>query len=262
MSIFRGLDAIIDERLGVRHVGGAPHHHHKSSAMEVCARARPLSGAPLFPALVAQFETNFAQAPRSKEKGPSDQNWRFEKKLFMSAGNPSIEKQIEKAAAALPDWANQVPTASGLWDSNSDKLRNIDLVHRLSAGVYEFIELKYESNNALHAAMEILGSAALYVASRGCYSAAFRGRSELLTGRRVHLRVLAPAAYYRGLELGPLERTLSGEIGGYLAQRPEIGLEMDFCFQRLPAGFRWPDVGALQSALDGRVGVVSPTSGR
>jgi len=262
MSIFQGIDEIIDDRLRVGHVGAAPHHHHRTSLLEVCTRARPISGGPLFPALVARFEANFAMAPRFMAKGPSEQNWRFEKKLFMTAGNPSVEKQIEKAAAALPDWVNQVPTASGLWDSSSDKLRNIDLVRRASAGVYEFIELKYQSDNPLRAAMEILGSAALYIASRHCYPKGLSARSELLTAKQVHLRVVAPGAYYQRVQLGPLERALSSEIGDYLAGRPALGLGMDFCFQRLPEGFRWPDAGALQAALDGRVGVVDATGGR
>lgn len=256
MSIFDGIDAIIDERLGVRHIGGAPHHHHKTAMLEVCARARPIAGAPLFPALVERFAANLARAPRFREKGPSDQNWRWEPKPAISAGNPSVEKQIEKAVALLPGWVNQVPTASGLWDSTADKLRNIDLAHRLGPGEYELIELKVESDNALRAAMELLGSAALYVASRAAYPAAAIARSELLKARIIHLRVLAPAAYYRGVALGPLERSIAREIGDHLGTQPALGLTMEFRFQRLPDGFRWPDTAGLPSALEGRVAVV------
>ena len=63
--------------------------------------------------------------------------------------NTSPEVMLERSIvrAASDNWANQVPTSSGLIGPHADKVRNIDLVQRLDENHFSFIELKVASNN-------------------------------------------------------------------------------------------------------------------
>jgi len=243
MSIFDGVAAIIDRHLGVQGIGRPPHHKHMSAMLRLGKRGAPsFDGQVLFTEIVEQLEKSLAVAPRFRAKGPSTQNWRFEKKLSIAAHNPSAEKNIEKAAARLlgADWVNQVPTASGLWDSSADKARNIDLVERQGDGAYRLIELKIKSDNALFAAMEILGYGALYVLSRRHYSPGALASKELLRAKSVELCVLAPPEFYSRVNLGWLERALSVGVSDYCRGQVDLGFEMSFAFHSFPRGFGWP----------------------
>src|SRR5690349_862298 len=104
----------------------------------------------LLEAMLARVEANWAVSPnRLAGKRPSAQNWRFQSMLGIAAHNQSPEKTLEKAIARLVQhdgWVNQVPTASGLFQASRDKSRNIDLVRRVAARSYEFIELKVHSD--------------------------------------------------------------------------------------------------------------------
>src|SRR5262245_62090909 len=108
MSIYGGLDVIIQ---------------HYLSKPNLDAKG-------LIEAMVACLETNWAISPRRQAgKRPSPKNWRFEAQLAIASHNQSPEKTLEKAiVGCLKDWANQVPTASGLFGQYSDTHRNIDLV--------------------------------------------------------------------------------------------------------------------------------------
>lgn len=145
MSITTGLDAII-----------APHTGDLADPADVGV---------LFDAMVTHLTDRHRIAPRFTTRGPSRENWRLEKRPKISAHNRSPEKTLEKKLVGLLDetWANMVPTASGLWDENADKQRNLDLVNRVDAGVYEFIELKIGSDTPRSAAIQLATYAAMFV---------------------------------------------------------------------------------------------------
>lgn len=200
-GIFEGVDDLIDQSLRVMHIGTtAPHYRHKAAALSLKSKPYSFDAHALFAKMVARMHKNWSDAHDLNPRSPSDENWRWEKKLDMSENNRSVEKRCEKeiAAGCGEDWVNQVPTASGLLDGSSEKHCNIDLVHRIATTEYEFIELKHESGTPLYAAFEIVKYGLLYVFSRRYaeqlgYS---RTSKEILSARLVQLRVVAPYAYY------------------------------------------------------------------
>lgn len=237
-SIFSGVDAYIDGFFGLCDVGKAPHHKHKTSALRL-SKANPggLDPKCFLGDLYALVERN---GLASKRDAPSRENWRLEKKTEISPRNRSPETRLEKAIVGdLGDtWTNQMPTASGLVTSHERK-RNIDLVHRVGPRAFEFIELKVGSDTPLFAAMEILKYGMNYLYSR-------RHRERLgyqedgqapLWADTVHLRVLAPAGYYRGFELGWLEGFLNRGLGALLDPALDGALTMDVRFEKFPPGF-------------------------
>jgi len=136
----------------------------------------------------------------------------------------------------LPDWVNAVPTASGLTSPDGDRSRNIDLVHRISADKYEFVELKISSNNPLMAAMELLQYFLIFVfAQRTFHSLAHQ--PTLLNAQQVHLRVLAPQPFYDGYDLRWLERELQQ---GVVEVTKDDGIVVDFAFLAFPVDFKSP----------------------
>jgi hypothetical protein len=243
VSIFAGVTEIIDEQLGVVGIGQAPHHKRMTAMLQLGSQGRPgFDGRLLFEDILARLEDNLEIAPRFATKGPSPQNWRFAKQPKISANNRSPEKNLEKAAARLlgPSWVNQVPSSSGLWDANADRARNVDLVEQMGDQAYRFIELKIESDNALYAAMEILGYGALYVLSRRRYPQAAIASKRLLQAKRVELCVLAPPSYYQRVNLSWLERALCHGLREYSQRHPTLGLDLDFRYQAFPKEIRWP----------------------
>jgi hypothetical protein len=172
-------------------------------------------------------------------RSPSIQNWRFEKQLKIDARNRSPEKTLEKAIAELAGetWANQVPTASGLVNATSDRSRNLDLVCQADPGRFEFIELKLESDTPLYAAIEMLEYGVLYLFYRLNFVADARD-NVLLAAKTVHLRVLAPVAYYRGYRFEWLESALTKGLQAVIEKRG--GPMMDFMFMAFPKEFNWP----------------------
>ena len=95
--------------------------------------------------------------------------------------------------------ANQIPVASGVCSSGRCK-RAIDLAVKSGPSEYALFELKVCSNNPVHAAMELLGYAACYIAARRNISALGYNvnAKPLLAATVVHFRVLAPLCFYRG----------------------------------------------------------------
>jgi len=191
--------------------------------------------------MLARVEMNWQISPRHlAEKRPSKENWRLERKLDIAPHNESPEKTLEKAIAKLTDWYNQIPTASGLYDQHSDKLRNIDLVHQLSPAHFEFIELKVTSDTPEKAAMEILQYAVLYVFACLHYTEAEKQAKELLGATQVYLRVLAPPAYYWGSNnLQELATRFNIGLSAF-SETVRAGCQMDFAFWAFPKDFVWP----------------------
>lgn len=142
-----------------------------------------------------------------------------------------LERAIAKASVAADrnDWANQVPIASGVLGPSAERRRAIDLVHKRAEGHFEFVELKIASDTPLYAAFEIISYAGVWLLSRrdAC-------GKELLEAKRVDLRVLAPAAYYRPYTLGRIEEVLDQELREYAEPR---GATLSFGFDVLPDSF-------------------------
>lgn len=183
------------------------------------------------------------RSTRRRHAGPSKQNWRFEKKLKISPHNTSAEKTLEKAIAAQagPDWANQVPTASGLFNSTGDKLRNVDLVRRCGNAEYEFIELKVNSDTPLYALDEVNAYGIYYVFSRIHYPSSYFYEKELLRANKIHLVVLAPRHFYPGFKLSSTALPVNEAWKRFLDCTPLRNLDIDFAFHAFPEHFRWPN---------------------
>jgi hypothetical protein len=248
-GIFEGVDDMIDQSLGVMNIGTtAPHYRHKTAALRLTSKPSSFDAHALFERIVERMHKNWSDAQDLNPRSPSEENWRWEKQLHISENNRSPEKRCEKEIAACcgEDWVNQVPTASGLLDGSGEKQCNIDLVHRVAPEEYEFIELKYESGTPLYAAFEILKYGLLYVFSRRYaeplgYSGATK---EILGARMVHLKVVAPYAYYGYFSTKWLQEETNR---GLSCLRPE-GYRMDFKFEYM----RWPTDGNEGSAMDNR----------
>ena len=244
MSIYDGINDIIDRELRVTSIGQTkPHHQHKGALHKVRDEGQGLfRGERLFAEMVKRLEANLRRAPRFHEKGPSAENWRFEQQPYISEQNTRAETTLEKKAVELlgPDWANQVPTASGLWDHTADKHRNVDLVERVADGEYHLIELKVADKHPLFAAMEILGYGALYVLARRHYPAETQASKELLQAKKIKLVVLAPVRFYMKARLSWLEDELDKGLRAFTRSQPDLDFDMGFEFQRFQPRFAWP----------------------
>jgi hypothetical protein len=237
-SILQGVNAIIDRHLRCLDIGGsAPHFVHKTACLRLTATPLlDLRACDLVQEIGRTIHLNWLQSARRTVQ-LSSANWRFEPQPHIADRNKSPEKVLEKAIARLlPDWVNQVPTASGLTSSGRDRHRNIDLVHRISPGEYEFVELKIDSNNPLMAAMELLQYYALFLFARRAFPS-FAAQCEVLNARLVHLRVLAPQRFYHGYDLRWLEQELER---GFIEVAKDHAVSIDFRFLAFADDFREP----------------------
>jgi hypothetical protein len=251
-SITDGFNEIKDAHFGLIgcRIGKPPHFQHVRVMKNLCSNPPTTDGEMLAGALIARIEQNWRAGRDEHETAPSRENWRFRKAGKMSPRNASAEVTFERDLAGLggENWANQVPTSSGLLGPHADKRRAIDLVERTGEGEYELIELKIDSNTPLFAALEILEYGALYVFSRMEAKALGyeSGFSALLEAQCIRLRVLAPRSFYEfNTNEGPspyqlewLKRTLQIATR-HLAQQIGGGFQMDFGFDVFPDGFVW-----------------------
>ena len=245
-GILSGVDEIIDEILEVKPIGNAPYYHHKTACDQL--HRVPLKGfaADLLTKVYDQIETNWEK--RAYKKPPSKKNWRFLQNKTIDKENKSLEIQLQRAIVNInqnmwPDaknWANHVPTASGLCGHACDKHRAIDLVHVYSGQnsyeTVEFIELKVDtkSGHPLYAAIEVLLYGMLYVFSRRRLKELEYDvtKQPLLQASAIHLVVLAPCKYYEGYQFEWLEKEITTELTQFIRE-PE-GYKMDFQFQSFP----------------------------
>ena len=187
----------------------------------------------------------------------SQENWRWQRlQPQIAAHNTSPEVVLERAVAAAcgragrPDWANQVPVASGLIVGAADGRRAIDLAHQCAERHFEFIELKIASDTPLYAAIEVIGYGCIWLLARA-YPPCLK--SAILEADRIDLRVLAPVDYYRRYDLTELEAALDRGCRA-LGQAQDV--TMTFAFHALDERLVGPltlDDDALLAALDNRV---------
>ena len=234
-SVLNGVDDIIDKRLGLKVIGKPPQYGHKESCQKLLEPLVDLDMEALLGEIYEKIGNNWSNS--TYHKG-SKENWRFEKKRGISSKNKSPEVGLERAIINIPqelwpdaaDWANQVPTASGLTDPNADGSRRIDLVHKCGDKEYEFIELKIGSDTPIYAAMEILKYGILYIFARKHAEASkYIGKeTDLLKATKIHLRVLAPADYYATYNLSWLEKSIDQGLASFLTK---FEFKIDFKFE-------------------------------
>ena len=203
---------------------------HRSALL----RLAPFDGAALVATIHRTIADDYVRGGASANKDLSRENWRWQTlQPRISAHNPSPEVRVERAIAAAcqrlgrRDWANQVPTASGLLGSTRDRRRAIDLVRRRGPRHFELIELKIASDTPLYAAVEIIAHACLWLIARTDRPSR---PSPLLDADHMDLRVLAPSAYHAPFALTPAEAALDAGIRA-LGQRH--GATLTFAFDRL-----------------------------
>lgn len=160
-SILAGVDEIVDQALGVTGIGSTvPHYRHLQAYRKVAA-GPPVDGPALVKAIYKQIVTNW---PGTRCR--SAENWRWEKKTYISDRNESPEKRFEKELAAQSgEWYNMIPVASGVLPDVEEGGRRIDLARQCDPGWFEFIELKLgdHCDTPLYAAVEILGYGLIYI---------------------------------------------------------------------------------------------------
>lgn len=192
--IFHDMDEICELWLGIDPTwdGTTPRYEHEKNLQRLCDEGwRRLNGQRLVTELY-----NSANAKWSRACCRSNENWRFSKQTNLGLDNQRPEVALERTMAQITDdnWANQVPTASGVDDCGS---HHLDLIHRCGLN-FTFIELKVASNNPVSAAFQLVQYATVYAFS--CNNAnGLRynpGELELLRAERVELVVLAPHDFF------------------------------------------------------------------
>lgn len=181
---------------------------------------------------------------RSKNTA-SIQNWRSARQTRLSENNRSQEVLLERAIAILgnrgklSEWTNQVPVASGLVDSSSDKRAAIDLV-RLKGNEATLVELKWKTDTPVFASLEMLryGLAYLY-----CYvhkdELGYQDK-PLMQVKKVSLWVLAPRDYFPETGLEWLVHGLNKGICALADKKTKGDISMNFRFMAFPDHFELP----------------------
>ena len=101
-NIVEGVDSIIDESLNITHIGKAPHYGHGKSCESLIDSPSSFDAYEVIGQVYDQIERNFKHPDnRFHELGPSKENWRFEKILYISEVNRSEEKKLEKRITKL-----------------------------------------------------------------------------------------------------------------------------------------------------------------
>jgi len=237
-TILNGCGDIIDKWLGITSTwdGKAPRYGHKSSLLRLQEHPpASLDGLKLIKDLLAKINRNWTVAGCHI---PTRKNWRFDKQREIAEKNPSREKVLEKAivdpAITGGDWANMIPTSSGLTGSGGTH-RNIDLARR-DGTHFTFIELKWLTNTPLFAAMEILQYGLIYVFSRrNIQELQFcQDQQPCLRATQISLRVVAPKKFYARYDMCWLEQAISAGLSDFTDELP---LTMDFGFDAFPSWF-------------------------
>jgi hypothetical protein len=105
-----------------------------------------------------------------------------------------------------------------------------------------FVELKWESNNPVYAAFEVLSYGVIYLFSRKFLSRHY-GTREWMKKSAILLSVLAPAPFYENClhaGLRNFENSLDSAIRSLVHRHFGHDLKMGFCFARFPEDFKWP----------------------
>lgn len=228
----------IDETLGLR-IGESPRYRNKTNYLKLSeASARNFDVLRVVERIYATIES--CRLTTTYCKTPSKHNWDLIPRRRISADRGKLEVTLERDIVDLEgaSWSAQVPTSSGLWDQKQAKRSAIDLIHKCADDSYEFIELKIKSNTPLSAAIEILVYGVLYIYSR-IHAEPLGYKVEekpLLKAERIHLKILAPEAYYDNCNLEWLERRIERGLSDFLRVK-QCHLQMDLKFEAFPEWF-------------------------
>jgi len=206
-----------------------------SSTTRTGQRSLDLNGAERLAGVIfKQMEVKHQLTGAADRRDRSRETWRWSLQPQIGARNRSpevvLERMIARACQAQRrmDWANQVPTASGLTTAAGDRRRALDLVRQRGPRHYKFIELKIASNTPLSAAIEVIGYACLWLLARRHPPS----RSPaLLTADHIDLRVLAAASFYGEADLASMRVALDQSVAELGATQ---GAALTICFDVLP----------------------------
>jgi hypothetical protein len=255
-NIVASLDKDIDEFFGLDRVGLS--HQNKTACVRLCDEQPKTDGAELVRRLMNRIGQNRSALTEADRAARGSQTWRWKKNTNLNPVNKSIEVRIERAVARLldDDWVNQVPTASGLTDSDEQR-RSIDIVHRRSAGEFDFIELKAlrpgerssGHQSPLSAAMEVLKYGLIFLYCKENRSILYPDADvakPVLEARTVHLEVLATTnCYQRTEQAEPFRIAWLNQLVANglmeLNRQPNASVSFDFAFRQFPKSFVWTD---------------------
>jgi hypothetical protein len=238
-GVLEGVEQLVDDWLELSfNAETLPLYQHKTAALEVSKR----KSIPSATGFLIAAERKMAANWEKKHRLPSQENWRFTQREYISEGNKSAEVGLERAIVQAADsnhWANQVPTSSGLIGPSVDKVRNVDLVYRDDQGNYSLIELKVASDNPLFAAIEILLYGVLLIWSRKNAAALgyTKEKQPVLFASSINLVVLAPHKYYLGdnrLDLTLLDKAINQ---GLTDLRDTLEIDCSFEFTKFNENF-------------------------
>ncbi len=255
MSIFGGLDAIIDSSLGIDETwvsnrGSQLNHGHKETLLRLCGGPnRDVDGQKLVRNLLNQVNQNWGQTHVAQGRiAPSPHNWRRRMNTDLDPANTSDEVTLERTITQVTDgnWWNQIPVEEALLGITRGRV--VDLVHRDGVGGrdFEIIELKTGSPyTPLSAAGQVLKYGIVYAFFRSRYEEIFleEGRPELMNAALLKLIVLAPWDFYQEFAkcrwLAEFETSLQQALQDILNTPSPNLLEMGFQFQSFPKTFTW-----------------------
>ena len=176
-----------------------------------------------------------------RQQSTSKQNWRWKPQTRLNSENRDKETLLERAVAILtenghlPDWSNQIPVISGHATKQQKKCA-VDLARR-SGERLELIELKWQSDTPTYAAFEILLYGLAYVFCR--LSLRYQDRSTM-GASVISLNVLAPASFYKGINLGRLESGLSQGFSALMRKRLSEKPAGELRLLQIPSDFTMP----------------------
>lgn len=256
-GILAGTGQLVDNWLRVPDIGTAPHYRHKTAAQRLSGKAVSVADTTEFlERAYMLIDNNWQAAQAINPRKPSKQNWRFTARPDIAPQNSSPEVVLERAIVrhAPGEWANQIPTSSGMVGSSADKIRNIDLALRHGPTEYTFFELKVASNTPVFAAVEILLYWLLYLWSRAEAKRIGYGekRIELFAATRIDLRTLAPMEYYDGIDLRLLELSIDEGIRKFVGTKIGRSLKISFMFEALGQYAAATDVETVRRMVENR----------
>lgn len=243
-GLFDGFDEILDAGLCLDETwdGKPPYYRHWANLLRLCEQNDiELDGLKLIHELFDRLTANCLDSLKLHAKPPSPENWRFRKQLEMADHNVNPETTLERTIAVITDdnWANQVPTVSGLAGASP---HHLDLCHR-TGSEYTLFELKVEADTPLCAAFQVVRYGLAYAFSRTHAELLEYKTSEkeLLRATALHLRVLAPTTFYPDNDVWLLrfERSLNAGLARFSSETSDLQVPMDFRFEAFPEWFDW-----------------------
>jgi hypothetical protein len=264
--ILDGVSDIIDRVLGLDTIGERTYTHlHKQACVLLCQeqqekRRTRIEGSELIRLISERIAEN--RRLRTEQRTPcrgERENWRFEVQPDFKL-DVRYEIRLQKAIAILlhPDWANAIPTASGLTECE-ETARSIDLVQQLSDEEWRFVELKALRKSAdskgeqtpLFACLELLQYALIFRYSKEHYEllgyTPEKEKNPIIAAQKVHLEVLMTQnCYFHKSRLGRFRfhiewlHHLINEGLSAINRQPSL-VQFDFRFSEFPNDFEWSE---------------------